>query len=89
MRRFGDDAMLDLGAIVGLAADRYSWFEQAGLSAETMGLAAEQLDELAGWFQELPDAVRGTQAGRDFARLLNAMGAVAAEHESEDPGYAD
>ena len=88
IHRFGDDTMLDLGSIVALAADRYSWFGQDGLSSETMALAAEQLDELAYWYDELPRTVLDSQSGRDFARLLVAMGAVAAEHESEDPGYS-
>ena len=88
IHRFGDDTMLDLGSIVALAADRYSWFGQDGLSSETMALAAEQLDELAYWYDELPRTVLDSQAGQDFARLLVAMGAVAAEHETEDPGYS-
>ena len=86
--RFGDDAMLDLGSVVALAADRYSWFGQDGLSEGTMNLAAEQLDEIAYWFEELPRDLRETQAGQDFAKLLFAMGAVAEEYESEDPGYS-
>ena len=85
---FGDDAMLDLGSIVALAADRYSWFGQDGLGDDTMALAAEHLDEIAYWFEELPASILGNQSGRDFARLLAAMGAVAEEHESEDPGYS-
>ncbi len=86
--RFGDDAMLDLGSVVALAADRYSWFGQDGLSEGTIDLAAEHLDELAYWFEELPRDLRDTQAGEDFAKLLFAMGAIAEEYESEDPGYS-
>ena len=86
--RFGDDAMLDLGSVVALAADRYSWFGQDGLSEETMNLAADHLDEIAYWFEELPTDILNTQAGDDFARLLVAMGAIAEEYESEDPGYS-
>ncbi len=86
--RFGDDAMLDLGSVVALAADRYSWFGQDGLSESTMNLAAEHLDEIAYWFEELPRDLRDAQAGQDLAKLLLAMGAVAGEHESEDPGYS-
>ena len=85
---FGDDAMLDLGSIVALAADRYSWFGQDGLGDDTMALAANHLDEIAYWFDELPASILGAQSGQDFARLLAAMGAVAEEHESEDPGYS-
>jgi len=85
---FGDDAMLDLGSIVALAADRYSWFGQDGLGEDTMALAANHLDEIAYWFEELPASILGAQSGQDFARLLAAMGAVAEEHESEDPGYS-
>ena len=85
---FGDDAMLDLGSIVALAADRYSWFGQDGLSDETMAIAAEELDEIAYWFEELPSSIHDSQAGQDFGRLLVAMGAIAEEHESEDPGYS-
>ena len=88
VHRFGDDAMLDLGTVVALAADRYSWFGQEGLSQDTMELAADHLNEIAGWFYELPDSIHDTQAGRDFALLLNAMGAVADDYESEDPGYS-
>ncbi len=86
--RFGDDAMLDIGSVVALAADRYSWFGQDGLSQDTMALAAEHLDEIAWWFEELPLDFRNTQAGQDLAKLLNAMGAIAEEHEAEDPGYS-
>ena len=86
--RFGDDAMLDLGSIVALAADRYSWFDQDGLSEETMSLSADHLDEVAWWFEELPDNILNSQAGDDLARLLFAMGAVAEEFESENPGYS-
>ena len=86
--RFGDDAMLDLGSVVALAADRYSWFGQDGLSEGTMNLAAEHLDEIAYWFEELPRDLRDTQSGEDFAKLLFAMGAIAEEYESEDPGYS-
>ena len=86
--RFGEDEMLDLGSVVALAADRYSWFGQDGLSDATMSLAARNLNEVAYWFEELPSAVRDTQAGGDFAKLLAAMGAVAEEHETEDPGYS-
>ncbi len=85
---FGDDAMLDLGSIVALAADRYSWFGQDGLGDDTMALAANHLDEIAYWFEELPASILGAQSGQDFTRLLAAMGAVAEEHESEDPGYS-
>ena len=85
---FGDDAMLDLGSIVALAADRYSWFGQPGLSEETMNLAADHLDEIAWWFEDLPLDFLSTQAGEDFAKLLHAMGAIADEHETEDPGYS-
>ena len=85
---FGDDAMLDLGSIVALAADRYSWFGQDGLGDDTMALAANHLDEIAYWFEELPASILGAQSGQDFAMLLAAMGAVAEEHESEDPGYS-
>ncbi len=85
---FGDDAMLDLGSVIALAADRYSWFGQDGLSDETMSLAAEHLDEIAWWFEELPAGILGSQAGEDFAKLLFVMGAVAEEHEAEDPGYS-
>ena len=85
---FGDDAMLDLGSVVALAADRYSWFGQDGLSEETMNLAADHLDEIAYWFEELPTDILNTQAGDDFAKLLFAMGAIAEENESEDPGYS-
>ncbi|MYJ58469.1 MAG: hypothetical protein F4088_06365 [Chloroflexi bacterium] len=86
--RVGDDAMLDLGSVVALAADRYSWFGQDGLSEETMNLAADHLDEIAYRFEELPTDILNTQAGDDFARLLVAMGAIAEEYESEDPGYS-
>ncbi|MDE2891483.1 MAG: DUF3520 domain-containing protein [Chloroflexota bacterium] len=86
--RFGDDAMLDLGSVVALAADRYSWFGQAGLSEDTMLLAAEHLDELSWWFAHLPARILNSQAGEDFARLLVAMGDVAEEFEAEDPGYS-
>ncbi len=86
--RFGDDAMLDLGSVVALAADRYSWFGQDGLSQGTMHLAAEHLDEIAYWFEALPADILNTQAGDDFAKLLFAMGAIAEEHNSEDPGYS-
>ena len=86
--RFGDDAMLDIGSIVALAADRYSWFGQDGLSQDTMALAANHLDEIAWWFEELPVDFRNTQPGQDLARLLAAMGAIADEHETEDPGYS-
>ena len=86
--RFGDDAMLDLGSVVALAADRYSWFGQDGLSEETMSLSADHLDEVAWWFEELPDNILNSQAGDDLARLLFAMGAVAEEFESENPGYS-
>ena len=85
---FGDDAMLDLGSIVALAADRYSWFGQDGLGEDTMALAANHLNEIAYWFEELPASILGAQSGQDFAMLLAAMGAVAEEHESEDPGYS-
>ena len=85
---FGDDAMLDLGSVVALSADRYSWFDQAGISADTMSIGAEELDELAYWFWELPSSILDSQAGEDFARILAAMGAIAEEHESEDPGYS-
>ncbi|MCY3567510.1 MAG: von Willebrand factor type A domain-containing protein [Chloroflexi bacterium] len=88
IHRFGDDEMLDLGTVVALAADRYSWIGQDGLSRETIALAADNLDEIAGWFNELPNSILDTQAGRDFAQLLQAMGAVAEDHESEDPGYS-
>ena len=86
--RFGDDAMLDIGTVVALAADRYSWFGQDGLSQDTMALAANHLDEIAWWFEELPVDFRNTQPGQDLARLLAAMGAIADEHETEDPGYS-
>ena len=85
---FGDDAMLDLGSIVALAADRYSWFGQDGLGDDTMALAADHLDEIAYWFEELPANILGSQSGQDFDRILAAMGAVAEEHETEDPGYS-
>ena len=85
---FGDDAMLDLGSVVALTADRYSWFGQDGLSEETVNLAADHLDEIAYWFEELPTEILNTQAGDDFAKLLFAMGAIAEEYESEDPGYS-
>ena len=85
---FGDDAMLDLGSVVALAADRYSWFGQDGLSNDTMTLAAGHLDEIAYWFEELPTSILDTQAGEDFGTLLFAMGAIAEEFESEDPGYS-
>ncbi len=85
---FGDDALLDLGSVVALAADRYSWFGQDGLSQDTMALAADHLDEIAWWYRDLPAAILDSQAGRDFAQLLAAMGAIAEEHESEDPGYS-
>ena len=86
--RFGDDAMLDLGSVLALAADRYSWFGQDGLSEETMNLAADHLDEIAYWFEAVPGDILNTQAGDDFAKLLFAMGAIAEEYESEDPGYS-
>lgn len=86
--RFGDDAMLDLGSVVALAADRYSWFGQDGLSEETMNLAADHLDEIAYWFESLPANFHNTQAAGDFARILSAMGAIAEEYDSEDPGYS-
>ena len=85
---FGDDALLDLGSVVALAADRYSWFGQDGLSQDTMALAADHLDEIAWWYGDLPATILDSQAGRDFAQLLAAMGAIAEEHESEDPGYS-
>ena len=86
--RFGDDELLDLGSVVALAADRYSWFGQDGLSDETMALAADHLNEIAYWFEDLPTSVLDTEAGGDFAKLLAAMGAIAEEHETEDPGYS-
>ena len=86
--RFGDDEMLDLGSIVALSADRYSWFGQDALSQDTMALAADNLNELADWFWSLPNDILDTQSGDDFGKLLAAMGAVAEEHESEDPGYS-
>ena len=86
--RFGDDAMLDLGSIVALTSDRYSWFGQPGLDNDVMALAADGLNELAGWFWQLPNDILDTGAGQDFAMLLDAMGAVAKEHESQDPGYS-
>ncbi len=86
--RFGDDDLLDLGTVVALAADRYSWFGQDGLSRETMELAAENLNEIARRYRDLPATILDSQAGRDFAQLLQAMGAVAEERQSEDPGYA-
>ncbi len=88
IRRFGDDEMLDLGTVVALASDRYGWFGQAGLSRETMALAAHNLDEIAGWFYVLPTSILDTQAGQDFGQLLVAMVAVAKDYESEDPGYS-
>ncbi len=86
--RFGDDEMLDLGSIVALSADRYSWFGQDALSQDTMALAADNLNELADWFWSLPNDILDTQSGDDFGKLLAAMGAVAEEHESENPGYS-
>ena len=86
--RFGDDTMLDLGSIVALSADRYSWFGQDNLSQDTMALAADNLNELADWFWSLPNDILDTQSGDDFGKLLAAMGAVAEEHESENPGYS-
>ena len=86
--RFGDDALLDLGSIVALAADRYSWFGQPGLDSDVMTLAADGLNELASWFWQLPTEILDSGAGQDLARLLDAMGATAEEHESEDPGYS-
>ena len=53
-----------------------------------MNLAADHLDEIAWWFEDLPVDLLNTQAGEDFAKLLFAMGAVADEHETEDPGYS-
>ena len=85
---FGDDDMLDLGSVVALAADRYSWFGQDGLSSETISLAAEHLDEIAWWFEELPAGILSSHAGQDLSRLLVAMGAIADQHDSEDPGYS-
>ena len=86
--RFGDDTMLDLGSIVALSADRYSWFGQDNLSQDTMALAADNLNELADWFWSLPNDILDTQSGDDFGKLLAAMGVVAEEHESENPGYS-
>ena len=86
--RFGDDAMLDLGSIVALAADRYSWFGQDGLSDETFALAAESIHELAYLWPNLPYDIANSSAGIDFARLLIAMGAVVGELAAEDPGYS-
>ncbi len=88
VHEWGDDALLDLGTVVALAADRYSWFGQDGLGQNTFTTAADELDDLASWFESLPTSILDTQAGRDFAQLLQAMGAVADHHESEDPGYA-
>ena len=85
---FGDDAMLDLGSVVALAADRYSWFGQDGLSEETMSVAAEQLAELADWYEALPDDILDAQSGEDFGKLLVAMSVIAEDYESEDPGYS-
>jgi len=53
-----------------------------------MNRAAVHLDELVWWFVDLPTHVLDSQAGEDFARLLVAMGAVAEEFQSEDPGYS-
>jgi hypothetical protein len=53
-----------------------------------MALAADHLDDIAWWYEELPLDFRSTQPGQDLARLLTAMGAIAEEHESEDPGYS-
>ena len=86
--RFGDNTMLDLGSVVALAADRYSWFAQDGLSNDTMTLAAEHLNQIAYWFEQLPNTILNTRPGQDFAKLLVAMGATAEEYESEDPGYS-
>ncbi len=85
---FGDNTMLDLGSVVALAADRYSWFGQQGLSQETTTLAANHLDEIAYWFEELPNNIQNTQAGGDFNKLLVAMGANAKQSQTEDPGYS-
>ncbi len=87
IRRFGDDGMLDFGSLVAIAADRYSWFGQDGISGETINEASLQLNEVASWFEHLPGSVRSVQAADDFALLLSAMGAVAPEPEPEDPGY--
>ncbi len=86
--RFGDDDFLDLGSLVALVADRYSWFGQDGLSGETMALAAEHIHELAWRFANLPVDLINTLAAMDFGKLLVSMGAVAGDHESENPGYS-
>ena len=86
--RFGDDDFLDLGSLVALAADRYSWFGQDGLSDETMLLAAEHIHELAWRWVNLPNDLVNSRAAMDFGKLLVSMGAVAGERESENPGYS-
>ncbi|MYE06522.1 MAG: DUF3520 domain-containing protein [Chloroflexi bacterium] len=86
--RFGDDEMLDLGSVVALSADRYSWFGQDGLSEETILLAAEHLHELAWRWTNLPIDLANSAAVMDFGKLLVSMGAVAGERETENPGYS-
>ncbi|MYD15688.1 MAG: DUF3520 domain-containing protein [Chloroflexi bacterium] len=86
--RFGDDGFLDLGSVVALAADRYSWFGQDGLSGETMALAADHIRELASRFANLPEDIVNSRAAVDFGKLLFSMGAIAGGHESENPGYS-
>ncbi len=82
--RFGDDPMLDLGAIVALIADRYSWHGQQGLASDVSFLAGGKLY----CYWNLPSAILDTQAGRDFALLVDEMSnATVMEPESEHPGY--
>ncbi|MDE2967904.1 MAG: von Willebrand factor type A domain-containing protein [Chloroflexota bacterium] len=86
--RFGDDEMLDLGSLVALVADRYSWFGQDGLSEETMLLAADNIHDLAWRWTNLPIDLANSAAVMDFGKLLVSMGAVAGEREAENPGYS-
>ena len=87
--RLGDDQHLDLGALVALAADRYSWFGQGGLSEATFNQAANELVELQDWYRALDQDFQASQPGRDLRLLLNSMVQAAEPHiTSDDPGYS-
>ncbi len=86
---FGDDPLLDLGSIVALAADRYSWFGQPDLDDDVMISAEHALGELLHWFWSLPSEILDTRAGQDFGALISSMAdAMVAEPESENPSYS-
>ena len=87
--RLGDNQHLDLGAIVALAADRYSWFGQDGLSETTFNQAANELVDLQDWYQALDQDLQTSQAGQDLSLLLNSMVNAANPHlTTNDPGYS-